>query len=286
MSETLLTVDNLCKCYPNFALDKVSFELKKGYIMGFVGPNGAGKTTTLKLILNDIMKDSGTIKLFGLDPMRHQVAIKQRTGIVFDSLCFVKEWTMKDIDKAFKLFYNQWDSKAYYDYLERFRILPEMSVADLSRGMGEKLMLATALSHQAELLILDEPTSGLDPVSRDDLMSIFQTYIESGERSILFSTHITSDLDKIADYITCINNGKIYYTGTKDALIEQYAIVKGNINEYKGHESLFYGLRKYSTGFEAMIDVKDVPKLKFAPCIEKPTIEEIVIFMGRQEKIL
>ncbi|MEG2245297.1 MAG: ABC transporter ATP-binding protein, partial [Erysipelotrichaceae bacterium] len=209
--------------------------------------------TTINLILNAIKRDVGEINIFGMDNLKDEKRIKQKIGVVFDNMFLVNEWNMLDVEKAYKLFYTEWDSEKYYSYLERFRLIPQTKIRELSRGMAVKLMLSTALSHDAELLILDEPTSGLDPAARDELMEIFQEYIEDGKKSIIFSTHVTSDLEKIADYITCINQGKIIYTGTKDDLLERYCLIKGGPDEYKEYEKYIIGVRKFSTGFEGLI---------------------------------
>ncbi|MGL5676575.1 MAG: ABC transporter ATP-binding protein [Cellulosilyticaceae bacterium] len=280
----LLEVQGLCKKYEAFELKDVSFNIPAGYIMGFVGVNGAGKTTTLKLILNAIDKNSGSIRVFGKDNIKYEQEIKQDLGVVFDSVFLVKDWTLKEVEKAYKLFYNNWDSKKYYDYLDQFRLLPQMQVKDLSKGMGMKLLLAAALSHDAKLLLLDEPTSGLDPAARDELMELFQEYIEDGTRSIVFSTHVTSDLEKIADFITCIHQGEIYFTGMKEELLEKYCIVKGEPKGYKGCEDKLIGIRKFSTGFEALVLRENLKQLTEKTVIEQLTIDDIIIFMNRGGK--
>lgn len=280
----LLEVKNVSKKYEHFELKDVSFTLPAGYIMGFVGVNGAGKTTTINLILNAIEREKGTIKVFGKDNIKHEKAIKQDIGVVFDNIFFVKEWNLEEVEKAYKLFYDNWDSKRYYFYLDKFRLLPQTKVKDLSRGMGVKLLLAAALSHDAKLLLLDEPTSGLDPAARDELMAIFQEYIEDGTRSILFSTHVTTDLEKIADYITCIHQGNIYYTGTKEELLDTYCVIKGGPSDYKGYEDYIIGLRKFTTGFEGLVLRENLDKIQSEVAIERPTIDDIIIFQSRGGK--
>ena len=201
--------------------------------MGFVGQNGAGKTTTIRLILNMLKRDSGEIKVFDLDNINNELEIKQNLGVIFDDLFFIEAWKIKDIEDAIKGFYRSWDSKLYRQYLDKFNLPTNKKVKDLSRGMKIKLMLAAAMSHNAKLLILDEPTSGLDPVARNELLGIFKEYIANGERGILFSTHITSDLEKIADYITLIDQGRLFYSGNTGDLINSYLTEKGipNIDE-------------------------------------------------------
>ena len=277
----LLQVKDISKRYDHFELQNVSFSLPAGYIMCFVGINGAGQTTTLNLILNAIAKDKGVIKVFGKDNVRYEKEIKQNLGVVLDNIFLVKEWTLEEVEKAYKLFYDYWNSEKYYFYLDKFRLLPKMKVQDLSRGMGVKLLVAAALSHDAKLLLLDEPTSGLDPAARDELMTIFQEYIEDGTRSILFSTHVTTDLEKIADYITCIHKGNIYYTGAKEELLDTYCIVKGGPSDYKRYESYIIGLRKFATGFEGLVLRDNLDKIHSKIEVERPTIEDIIIFTSR-----
>jgi ABC-2 type transport system ATP-binding protein len=222
-----LEVNNLSKKFKDFSIDSISFNLPAGAIMGFVGQNGAGKTTTIRLILNMLKRDSGEIKVFGLDNINDELEIKQNLGVIFDDLFFIEAWKIKDIEDAIKGFYKSWDSKLYRQYLDKFSLPSNKKIKDLSRGMKIKLMLAVAMSHNAKLLILDEPTSGLDPVARNELMDIFKEYIADGERSILFSTHITSDLEKVAGYITLIDRGRLFYSGNTHDLINSYLIEKG-----------------------------------------------------------
>ena len=212
----VLEINNITKDYKKFKIDNISFNLPKGYIMGFIGANGAGKTTTIKLILNMIKRDSGEIKVFGLDNIREEERIKEQIGVVFDECYYLEDWTLNDVEKAVSMFYKNWNSSIYEKYLKEFNLARDKKVKDLSRGMRMKLMIAVAFSHEAKLLILDEPTSGLDPVARDEFLDILRDYIEDEEKSVIFSSHITSDIEKIADYITYINNGKIIFTGEKD----------------------------------------------------------------------
>ncbi len=271
----ILEIQGLNKKYPNFELKDIGFSVPKGYIMGFIGPNGAGKTTTIKAILNMIKIDSGKIKILGHDDF-------QRIGVVMDSPFYVKDWKVKDVESAIAPFYNDWNGSKYKSMTEKFGISSDKKVSELSRGMKLKLMLAAAFSHGAEFLILDEPTSGLDPLARDELMDILLDFISSENRSVLFSTHITSDLEKIADYITFINNGKIVYTGTKDDLMEYYSLVKGGRNELSAEQkNKIIGLRNHSLGFEGMIKTSDARSF-FKDChLEPVKLEEIIIFMNK-----
>ena len=202
--------------------------------------------------------------------------------MVFDNSYFVDEWSMTDVEKAYSLFYIGWNSETYWSMLSKFRIAKEKRVKELSKGMQMKLMLACTFSYDAKLLILDEPTSGLDPVSRDELLEILSGYIEDGRHSVLFSTHITSDLEKIADYITYINLGKMIFTGSKEDFVEGYRIVSGDKKaltpELKNH---MIGTRTFATGYEALIRTQDIPEDMQADALQA-TIDDIVVFVSRQ----
>lgn len=280
----ILEINHLSKGYENFLLEDISFSLEPGYIMGLVGGNGAGKTTIINLILNKMSKKSGEVKVFGLDHVQNEKLIKQQLGVIFDEAGIVSEWSLKEVEKAYGLFYKEWNNKTFYRYLEQFGINVQTKVKDLSRGMTVKVMLATAFAHDAQLLILDEPTSGLDPASRDLLMEMLQDYIEDGTRSVLFSTHITSDLEKVADFITCIDQGKLVYTGTKDEFLESYRRVKGGPDAYKGYEQWIIGLRKYKTGFEGMIKYENIKKMSHECVVESLSIEDLLVFISREGK--
>jgi len=216
---SMLAVKDLNKRYEKFHLKDVSFSLDKGYIMGFIGANGAGKTTTLKSILNMVKADSGKVTMFGEDFYENEIEHKQKIGFMFGGTDYYSNSELKKITDVFKRFYANWDDAVYEGYMKRFKLDRNKKLRELSHGMRVKYSLVFALSHGAEILILDEPTSGLDPVARDDLLELFQELVEDGEKSILFSTHITSDLEKCADYITFINNGEIIESTSKDDLI-------------------------------------------------------------------
>lgn len=282
MMNNVLDVSGLSKSYPNFTLKDISFTLPVGYMMGLIGPNGSGKTTTIKSILNMITPDSGCVSIFERDYALQEQEIKKNVGVVFDSNYFVDEWSMSDVEKAYALFYDAWSSETYWSLLSKFRISKEKQVRALSKGMQMKLMLACAFSYDAKLLILDEPTSGLDPVSRDELLAILSAYIEDGQHSVLFSTHITSDLEKIADYITYINLGSLVFTGSKEAFIDGYRIVTGDKNQLVPElQEKLIGLRAFSTGYEALIRTEDLHFAAQAKCIDA-TIDDIVVFISRQ----
>lgn len=277
-----LEVRNLHKTYSDFTLDSVSFSLPAGYIMGFVGQNGAGKTTTIRCILNMAVRDGGEIKIFGLDNVHDELAVKQKLAAVFDEIFFVDTWRVKEVEKAIRGFYSGWDSRLYGEYIKKFELPPEKRVKELSRGMKMKLMLAVAMSHDAKLLILDEPTSGLDPVARDELLGILREYIKDGEKSVFFSTHITSDLERIADYITLIDHGRIFYTGTKDGLVEHFCIVKGSKTDLNDDmKKKLIGLSITSAGFTGMLPSSELKGLPGGIVTESPAIDEILIHISK-----
>lgn len=221
-----LEVTNLSKSFDSFQLHNISFTLPKGYIMGLIGPNGSGKTTTIKLILNMLGRTGGTVKVMGLDNITEEQKVKSELGVVFDTNYFSDDWKVSQVEKSISVFYPNWNRQKFADMLRKFHIAPTKKVKELSKGMQMKLMLACAFSYDAKLLILDEPTSGLDPVSRDELLKILSEYIEDGEHSVLFSTHITGDLERAADYITYISYGELFFTGSKDDFVDMFRIVK------------------------------------------------------------
>lgn len=218
--DTILHVEGLCKAYPKFKLEDVSFRLERGSIMGLIGRNGAGKSTTLKAILNLIHSDAGTIEYFGRKLADHEGEIKQRIGYAGGAVDYYKKKKISAFAAITKRFYPNWDEEAYRKYLALFQLDDSKTPAELSEGMKVKLNLAIALSHGAELLILDEPTSGLDPISRDELLDIFR-YLAGQGIAILFSTHITSDLEKCADHITYIREGRVQSTGTMEGFLAE-----------------------------------------------------------------
>ncbi|GKX65014.1 ABC transporter ATP-binding protein [Inconstantimicrobium mannanitabidum] len=281
----VLELSNVRKEFKEFSIKDISFSVEKGYIMGFIGPNGAGKTTTIKLILNMLKKNSGSIKLFGLDHINDEEEIKEDVAVVFDKPYYLDDWNLSDVERAVKMFHKRWDSRVYDKYLKEFGLSREKKVKELSKGMQMKLMIAVAFSHDAKLLILDEPTGGLDPVARDEFLDFLSSYIEEGDRSVLFSTHITSDLEKIADYITYLRDGQIIFTGTKDELLEKYCIIKGakeDINEEQAKNII--GIRHHHTGFEGLIDVSKLAGFSNKIITDKATLDDIMIFMNKGGK--
>lgn len=280
----ILEIKNLTKKYTDFTLDSINFKLEKGYIMGFIGPNGAGKSTTIKLIMNLIKKNAGEIKLFGLDNIKNEKDIKQRIGFVYDENCFYEELDLIQMKNIIAPFYKQWDNKTFDRYMSDFNLPKKKKIKELSKGMKMKYSLAIALSHNAELIIMDEPTSGLDPIFRSELLDILCSVIQDENKSILFSTHITTDLEKIADYITFLNNGKIVFSDTKDTILESYSIVKGNKSLLdRDTKKEFIKIRENSFGFEALSNNTDKIKKLFKDnaLIEKASLEDIMVYTVR-----
>ncbi|MBE6826599.1 MAG: ABC transporter ATP-binding protein [Ruminococcus sp.] len=281
--ENILEITGLCKSYKDFSLKDVSFALPKGYIMGFVGQNGSGKTTTIRSILNMAKIDSGRISVFGLDSIEKTVEIKQRLGVVFDSLYLAEHLNAKQIEQQLRPFYEKWDTEGYFQRLKKFRLPLDKKVGQFSKGMKMKLMAAVALSHHAELIILDEPTSGLDPVARDELLDILAEYIEDENCGVLFSTHITADVERIADYVTVLQEGRVWYSGTKDDLAEKYLIVKGAEKDFPASvKEKCIGFHAYRNGFDALMETADRNLLPDSIETEKASIDEILVYIAKE----
>ncbi len=258
-----LSVTGLTKHYDSgFTLDDVTFDLPSGYIMGLVGPNGAGKSTLIKLILNMTTRDAGRIEVLGLDAIADEERAKEQLGVVLDSSYFIEYMTVDAVERTSSPMYPLWDHNLFDAYLRRFGLGRNKKIKDLSRGMQMKLMLAVALSHDAKLLILDEPTSGLDVLSRDELMDILSDYVADGGHSVIFSTHITADLERCADFLAYITNGMLYYSGPKDEFEDAFRLVKGGPDELTdGLRRAMVGIRTYATGFDALVRTQDIPHI-------------------------
>src|SRR5690625_232166 len=228
--EHVITVKNVSKQFKNFAVKDLNFNIKKGFVTGFIGGNGAGKSTTIKLMMNLLRPDEGEIELFQMKYDEHEKEIKQRIGFVHDANVYYKGLHLKDIRRIVKPAYERWDDELFYHYIDRFNLPLTKSIRHFSKGMQMKASLAVALSHDAELIIMDEPTSGLDPVFRHELIDLLQQIMLDEQRTIFFSTHITSDLERFADYIMFIQQGEIKFQHTQNYLEEHFALVKGNID--------------------------------------------------------
>lgn len=277
--DNILEISGLNKKYGDFALKDISFCLPEGCITGFIGVNGAGKTTTIRSILGLTNRDSGNIKFFGMDMDGNENKIKDRIGIVLDEGCFYDELTLTEMKNVLAPAYKNWCERDFTDCMERFSLNPKQKISTLSKGMRMKYALALALSHKAELLIMDEPTSGLDPLVRRQLLAILKDYMSKDGKGVFFSTHITSDLDKIADMLIMIHNGQIVFQEEKDRLLDSYRIIKG------GAEQLDENVRKYflsieesAFGFTGITkQVSDVMERMQDVLAERPAIEDIML---------
>ena len=278
---TILKIDKLVKTYPTFELKKVSFEVKPGQIMGFIGRNGAGKTTTLKCIMNLVHYESGNISAFDLDMNEHELENKQRIGFALSELNYYPNRTIRQLMDVTKRFYKNFDENKFKEVCRLFKLNIDKKLEELSSGMKVKYSVAVALSHDAELLILDEPTSGLDPVSREEIVDIFREIVKDGKRAILFSTHITSDLDKCASDITYIHDGEIMYTGTKKDFINSYLFVKDK-SMNKDLEKEYIAFKELDDHIEGLISVekKDL-FIKNGITPQEPDLEEIMVYLER-----
>ena len=278
-----LTLEKVNKKYPAFSLKDVSFHIESGQIMGFIGRNGAGKTTTLKSIMNLIHYESGTITAFGKDMTENELENKQRIGFALSELNYYPNKTIRQLMNVTKKFYKNFDDEKFNQVCKLFNLDVDKKLEELSSGMKVKYSVAIALSHKAELLILDEPTSGLDPVSRDEILDIFREIVKSGDRAILFSTHITSDLDKCATNITYIHDGSIVYTGTKKDFVNSYLFVKDKTKN-KSLENEYIACKELDDRIEGLISVdkKDIfVKNKITP--EEPDLEQIMVYLERSK---
>lgn len=280
----LIEVNGLCKNFEKFQLKNVSMTLEEGFIMGFIGRNGAGKSTTLKTMLNLMKSDGGTIKLCGLSNPRDEIEIKNQVGYVFGGVDFYPEAKIGRITDVTKSFYKEWNEELYKSLCERFEIDQNKKFKHLSAGMKVKYSVAVAMSHNPKLLILDEPTSGLDPAARDDLVLLFQEFIEDGQHSILFSTHITSDLEKCADYITYIKQGEILASTDRESFHNSYISVAGKKEQLTSDvESKIIGLHTHQLGFEGLMKAEDRAVAEAGGFeIGQPTLEDIMIHIERR----
>lgn len=274
--ENLLEVRGLSKSFPQFELEDLNFDLPAGVIMGFIGENGAGKSTTIKLILNLLHKDAGKISVLGYDSTTIPAKAREEIGVVFDECNIHENYTISDVHSVMKGFFTNWDDEVWKAYLQKFKLPAGKKVKDFSRGTKVKLMLAIALSHHPRLLILDEATSGLDPIIRDEILEEFYQFVQDEGHSILISSHIISDLEKVCDYVLFIHQGRLRFLETKDKLRDEYAIWKGTKADLDSFDpAAIIGKRQNPYGVEALVSRSKMPA---AALLEPATIEEIMLF--------
>ena len=275
----IIEIKNVTKDYGDFKLDNISFEVPEGSICGFIGQNGAGKTTTIKAILDVINVDAGEIFVFGQNIKTDSVKLREDIGVVFDEMGFHEFMTGKDINIMMKNIYKNWNEMEFYDYLKKFSLPSKKPCGSFSRGMRMKLQIAVALSHNAKLLIMDEPTSGLDPIVRNEMLQIFREYVVEEDHTILLSSHITGDIEKLADEVVFINGGKIVISGNKDDILEKHGLLKCKKDELKEMSESFIVNAQIET-FGASILVNDrnaCARLYPEMVIEQASLEDIML---------
>jgi ABC-2 type transport system ATP-binding protein len=284
--ENAIEIKKLTKKYPGFTLEGINLSLPKGTIMGFIGENGAGKSTTIKTMLNIIPKNKGEVNILGKNMETSEKRIKEEIGVVLDDSFLSDYLTLEDIDKIMKQFYQKWDKNLFYTYSKQFNLPKGKKIKEYSTGMKMKLKIATALSHHPKLLILDEPTSGLDPVVRSEMLDIFRDFIQDDQHSIFLSSHITSDLEHIADYITFIHQGKIILSKSRDELLEQYGVARCSQKDFETinpSDYLHYKKNRYQV--DVLVENRTQFKKKYQQvCIDKPSIEDIMLLSIKGDK--
>jgi len=279
--DPILDVRGLAKRYERFALEDLSFQVPAGHVVGLIGPNGAGKTTTLKLILGLLRPDGGSIRAFGMDPARDGAGVRARIGFVHDEPVFYTHLTLERNAAIVARLYPAWDDGAFRRHASAFGLALGKRFGALSRGTKTKFALAVALSHGADLLLLDEPTAGLDPVFRRELLDTFMELIQDERRSILFSTHVTSDLERIADYVVLVQAGKLIFSASKDDILERWALVKGGpeiLERLSG--GLVHGVRRGAHAVEALTDDAERARRELGDCavVEKASLDDVVFY--------
>lgn len=279
--ENALEIRGLRKAYQDFALQDVNFTLPRGGVMGFIGENGAGKTTTIKSILNLIHRDAGEIKILGMDNREEERAAKERIGVVLEDASYLNILTAREVNILMGKTYLHWNAEQFFAYMKRFNIGESKRIGDYSKGMRMKISIAAALSHEAELLIMDEPTSGLDPVVRDEVLDVFYDFMQDEQHAILLSSHITSDLDKIADYITFIHEGKILFSESREELMNTYGVLRCTEEQLSALDSAAVRAKRIGAfGCEALVRRDAVPQNWQ---VEQANIEQIMLLMTRGE---
>ncbi|MDE6313502.1 MAG: ABC transporter ATP-binding protein [Lachnospiraceae bacterium] len=284
--KNVIELKSVTKDYGDFKLDHVDFAVPEGCVCGFIGQNGAGKTTTIQLILDAINRDNGEIYLFGKSIDEDSASLREDIGVVFDEMGFHDFLTAKQINIIMKNVYKNWNEEKYFDYLKRFSLPSKKACGTFSRGMRMKLQIAAALSHEAKLLIMDEPTSGLDPIVRNEMLQIFREYVVEEDHTMLLSSHITGDLEKLADEVIFIDGGRIVLKGNKDEILEKHGVLRCKKDELENiSESLFVSAEISSLGAEVLInDRKAAEKLYPGMVIDPAGLEEIMIYYVNRAK--
>lgn len=284
--ENAIEIDGITKHYDGFTLDHVSFNVAKGSIMGFIGQNGAGKSTTINTILNIVKPEEGTVRIFGLDHRRDELAIKQELSAVFDELPFHDALTADGLNIILRDVFRAWNKETFFGYLDRFQLPRRKKFGQFSKGMKMKLQIAAALSHDAKLLVMDEATTGLDPVVRNEILDIFLEFLQDENHSILMSSHITTDLEKIADSVTFIDRGRILVTGYKDEILESHGVLKCTKSDFADIAREDYiSARITDYGAELMVTDRQAARKKYSGAVIDPTtLEEIMLFYVNREK--
>ena len=286
MSDYSLKVENLTKKYDDFLLDKVSFYVPKGNIVGLIGENGAGKSTTINTMLDIIERDSGDIYILDSEKNKVNNEIREKIGVVFDGNNFPEDLTPQKLNNVLTRIYKNWEDKTFFEYIEKFNLPKTKKIKNFSKGMKMKLSISVALSHNAELLILDEATSGLDPIVRDDILDILLEFVQDENKSILISSHITSDLEKVADYIVFIHKGKVIFEETKDNLIYDYGIMKCKQKDFSSIDKEdIIRFRKMDYGYEILVKNKNELERKYPNIVmDNIKIEDIMLMYVKGEK--
>ena len=284
MMDNTIEITGLGKRYKGFALEDVGFAVPRGYITGLIGPNGAGKTTIIKLIMNLLRRDAGEVRVFGLDNLRHEVEIKARIGFVYDAPRYPEDLRLETIASALAGFYDTWDEARFRALLEEFQLAPRQVFKKLSHGMKMKFSLAVALAHDADLILMDEPTAGLDPVFRFELLARLRALIQDERKTVLFSSHITTDLERVADFITFVHKGRVVFSSAKDEVLESWGVVRAGVDGL-GPEDVpeARGLRRTEHSLEVLTSDLAAARRRLegrAVC-DKASLEDIMFFVSK-----